>query len=178
MRVTAKAQRSDGWWAVEVPEVPGVFTQARRLDQIPDMVADAVELVAGVAKADIVVDVEPITDMDDVVAEAREARQAADEAGTRASATMRFALSNLIQAGYTVRDAGQLLGVSPQRVSQLMASNERADSSRAKVSTASANAKRRFADDRAAALGDATATRTAAKAAARSAVTGRKIMPS
>ena len=32
MKVTAEATRSGGWWAVEVPEVDGAFTQACRLD--------------------------------------------------------------------------------------------------------------------------------------------------
>jgi hypothetical protein len=48
MQVTAKATRSGSWWAVEVPEVDGAFTQARRLDQIPTMVADAVHLLTGI----------------------------------------------------------------------------------------------------------------------------------
>ena len=38
---TAVCTRSGGWWAVEVPEIPGLFTQARRLDQVEDMVRDA-----------------------------------------------------------------------------------------------------------------------------------------
>ena len=38
---TAIAKRSDGWWAVDVPEISGLFTQARRLNQIDDMVRDA-----------------------------------------------------------------------------------------------------------------------------------------
>lgn len=58
MKLTAKAQRSNGWWAVEVPEVPGVFTQARRLDEIPAMVADAVALML-VERANVEVIVEP-----------------------------------------------------------------------------------------------------------------------
>lgn len=43
--VTAIAERSDGWWAVEVPEIPGLFTQARRLDQIDGMVRDAARML-------------------------------------------------------------------------------------------------------------------------------------
>ena len=39
--VTAIARRCDGWWAIEVPEIPGLFTQVRRLDQIAAMVKDA-----------------------------------------------------------------------------------------------------------------------------------------
>jgi hypothetical protein len=42
MKVTAQARRTGDWWAVEVPEVDDVFTQANRLDQVPAMVADAV----------------------------------------------------------------------------------------------------------------------------------------
>ena len=33
MEVTAEVSRSGAWWAVEVPEVPGAFTQAERLDR-------------------------------------------------------------------------------------------------------------------------------------------------
>ena len=43
-QLTATATRSEGWWAVSVPEVDGLFTQARRLDQIPAMVRDALTL--------------------------------------------------------------------------------------------------------------------------------------
>ena len=53
MKVTAKVTKSGDWWAVEVPEVDGAFTQARRLDQIPDMVADAVHLLTDVPAEDV-----------------------------------------------------------------------------------------------------------------------------
>ena len=43
--VTAIAERSDGWWAVDVPEIPGLFTQARHLDQIDGMVQDAARIL-------------------------------------------------------------------------------------------------------------------------------------
>ncbi len=42
MEVTAEVSRSGAWWAVEVPEVPGAFTQAERLDQVEAAVVDAV----------------------------------------------------------------------------------------------------------------------------------------
>jgi predicted RNase H-like HicB family nuclease len=38
---TAVAERCGGWWAVRVREQPGVFTQAKRLDQVESMVRDA-----------------------------------------------------------------------------------------------------------------------------------------
>lgn len=52
-------ERSGDWWAVSVPEVPGAFTQAKRLDQVPAMVADAVALLADVPAADVHVTVAP-----------------------------------------------------------------------------------------------------------------------
>ncbi len=58
MKVTAKAVRDGGWWVVEVPEVDGAFTQARRLDQIPAMVADAVGLLEDVPAEDVEVDLD------------------------------------------------------------------------------------------------------------------------
>lgn len=48
MRVAAEITRSGEWWAIQVPEMPGVFTQARRLEQVPEMVRDAVALMADV----------------------------------------------------------------------------------------------------------------------------------
>lgn len=49
MKVTAIVTRSGDWWAVEVPDVAGgIHTQAKRLDQVPAMVQDAVALMLGV----------------------------------------------------------------------------------------------------------------------------------
>lgn len=59
---TAIATRSDRWWAVEVPAVDGLLTQTRRLDQIPNMVRDALALFPEVdddpAAAEVVVEVD------------------------------------------------------------------------------------------------------------------------
>lgn len=43
--ITANAERSGKWWAVSVPEIEGLFTQTRCLDQIPAMVRDAAALL-------------------------------------------------------------------------------------------------------------------------------------
>lgn len=53
MDVTAVCVRSGDWWAVTVPEVEGGFTQARTLDQVPEMVADLVQLGTGTPAADV-----------------------------------------------------------------------------------------------------------------------------
>jgi uncharacterized protein YegP (UPF0339 family)/predicted transcriptional regulator/predicted RNase H-like HicB family nuclease len=173
MRVTAKAQRSAGWWAVEVPEVPGVFTQARRLDQIPEMVRDAVALVSGKEAGEIEIVVDPHTDMDVVVAEALAARAAATVAQEAAMDAYRDAAKRLSDAGLTVRDSGQLLGVSPQRVSQILEEAIAAVRSQAAVAQRAAARAPRAAKEAQVAAERAAAHAAAARAIAAQATSGR-----
>lgn len=122
MKVTAHAVRSGAWWAVDVPEVPGVFTQARRLDQVSAMVADAVSLMAGIPSDDVEVEVAP--DLPPRVAKdlarARAAQDRANAAAREAATAKREIVRRLREdAGLSVRDVGIVVGISPQRVSQL-----------------------------------------------------------
>lgn len=120
MKITAIARRSGRWWAVEVPEVEGVYTQARRLDQVADMAAEAAALMLDIDESDIEVTVTPHTSKDSIIAQAREAREAADRAADEASRVMRAAARELVSDGMTVRDVGRVMGISHQRVSQLV----------------------------------------------------------
>lgn len=121
MKVTAKVVRSGGWWAIEVPEVPGVYSQAKRLDQIPDVAADAVATMLDIEPEEVEVSIKPRLreavrrDVD----EAKRLSKAAREAEAAASAQMRRAVADAIDEGLTVRDTATLLEISPQRVSQL-----------------------------------------------------------
>lgn len=122
MNVTAICERSGDWWAVTVPEIEGGFTQAKRLDQVPGMVADLVSLANGTPAAEVVIDVKArVPDPDALTMwataseEAERARHLQDEAAGKA----RSAVSALRARGLSVRDVASLLGVSPQRVSQL-----------------------------------------------------------
>jgi predicted RNase H-like HicB family nuclease len=119
MSYTAVCRRAGSWWAVSVPEFKGVHTQARRLDQVAAMTRDAIALMLDVDPGSVEVTVRP--ELPGVVALALESRSAArkaDEAAEQATAT---AVRSLIDDGYTVRDAGTLLGLSPQRISQIAA---------------------------------------------------------
>jgi predicted RNase H-like HicB family nuclease len=51
------AERDNGWWVLTVPAVPGAFSQARRLDQAPEMITDAIALVLGVPETSFAVTV-------------------------------------------------------------------------------------------------------------------------
>ena len=118
INVTGVCTRSGGWWAVEVPEIPGLFTQARRLDQVEAMVRGA----AGMLDVRVgAVTVEPRLDettqrmVDDLFAKRDAARKAQDEASKLARSTV----AALRGEGLTVRDVATVTGVSPQRVSAL-----------------------------------------------------------
>jgi predicted RNase H-like HicB family nuclease len=121
VKVTAKATRSGDWWAVAVPEVEGVFTQVKRLDQVADMAADAVALMLEVAPESIEVEVVP--ELGDVQREVAEATAAAEEAAAaqaRASSLLRSVVATLRRdQSLSTRDVALILGLSHQRVSQL-----------------------------------------------------------
>jgi len=118
----AVARRVGNWWAVDVPGVKGVHTQARRLAQVEPMVRDALAAVLGVPEETLEISIEYHVDEETqrAIAEARHARDAAREAFDRAADATERAVSVLKAHGYSVRDAGHLVGVSFQRVSQLV----------------------------------------------------------
>lgn len=123
MKVTAHATRSGDWWAVEVPEVDGVFTQAKRLDQVASEVADAVGLLEDVDPA--TVEVEVIARLgtadDTAVAALRLERDRLEAEQLALAADARLIAASLVRkAGLSLRDAGQMLGISHQRVAQLL----------------------------------------------------------
>lgn len=125
---TAVCRRSGGWWAIRVPEVTGLHTQVRRLDQAEDMTRDAIVLMLDVDPADVQIEVRP--EVPAPVENALAARREAREREAAADAATEEAVRQLLKAGYTMRDAGRLLGLSPQRISQIAAAAPRVRSSR------------------------------------------------
>ncbi|WP_068429606.1 hypothetical protein [Piscicoccus intestinalis] len=118
---TVTAERTPrGWWVLEAPEV-GAVSQVRRLDQVADEMREAVAHLAGLAESEVELEVEPVLPADFVAARdlARARRQEADRLRDEAAAAHREAVRILSDRGYTVRDIGTLMDVSPQRVSQL-----------------------------------------------------------
>ena len=87
---TARASREEGWWTVEVDGVPGLFTQAKRLDQIPNMVRDALTLFPEVEDdpASAAVTVVPEDKYAEQVASVRELRDQAAQTQEKASRAM------------------------------------------------------------------------------------------
>lgn len=118
MNVTAVAERSGNWWAVEVPEIPGLFTQARRLDQIDGMVRDAARML-GREVGMVTVDPKLPEEDERMIDELLAARREATEARAKASRLTAGAVDALRGQGMTVRDVADIIGITPQRVSAL-----------------------------------------------------------
>lgn len=115
------AERDGSWWAIRVPELRGVYSQARRLADVEAMARDATALMLDVPPDTFGISVEPVldTDLARLVDQARGDRLEAERAAQRASEQLRAAVDRLVSAGLTVRDIAHLLGLSHQRVAQV-----------------------------------------------------------
>ena len=116
--VTARVTRSEGWWAISVEEIPGLFTQARRLDQVANMVRDAASLLGVEVDA---VEVLPVLDSDlqRMLEELEAARREAEEKRRISSSLTRQIIRRFREEGLTLRDIASLVGLSQQRVAVL-----------------------------------------------------------
>ena len=121
-RYTVRARRSGHWWALDVVGVRGAHTQVRRIDQAEDMAREAIAGVLDIPPASFTIVVAPEVPaaVRTMVDEATNARSQAAQAQVAAAHLTRDAARRLVQEGLTVRDAGSLLGVSHQRIAQLV----------------------------------------------------------
>jgi len=119
-----RARRIGSWWALDVEGVSGAHTQVRRIDQADEMARDAIAGILGVARDSFEVQVAPVVPdaIRAMVDEAAQARSQAARAQDVAARLTREAAQRLVDEGLTVRDAGVLLGVSHQRIAQLVRS--------------------------------------------------------
>lgn len=119
----AEIVRDDKWWMVHIPEIDGL-TQARRLSEAAKMGREYIALATDTPISDIAVDIVSVTvpGIGNVAIRAstiREHRDAVQAAAAAANQEARDYAAALTAAGVPVRDAAELLGVSPQRISQL-----------------------------------------------------------
>ena len=119
---TARAERDEGgWWVVTVPELDGVFTQSRRLDRVEDLARDAIALWLEVPSTSFNVELKAaVPELDEQIAEVDSLRREAERLREQAAAGSRELARELSARGLTVRDIGQVLGVSYQRAAQLL----------------------------------------------------------
>ena len=115
--------REDRWWMIAVPAIDGL-TQARRVTEIEEMACSLIAISTDTPLTDIAVHIVAITvpTLGDILGNARHIEELRDEArrieAKATEATQQFAV-DLTTHGIPVRDTAALLGLSPQRVSQI-----------------------------------------------------------
>ena len=119
--------RENGHWLADVPSLEGAHTYARSLPTLDQAVREVVVLAADLpdeAMPVLVLDYEYHTgdaSLDVTAQEVRQLRREADELAAAAATRTGRAAAELVARGLSVRDVAALLGISPQRVSQLTA---------------------------------------------------------
>ena len=119
-----RAVRSGSWWAITVPDFPGVYSQARRLDQVEAMAREAIAMMLDVDTDQIgriEVKVVPPPRAAALIGTMNDALETAREASEAAASARREAAKALRADGLPMRDVGRLLGLSHQRFSQILA---------------------------------------------------------
>jgi len=116
------ATQEERFWLLSVPELD-VVTQARTLDRAEATVRDLIAVWLDVPADSFAVEVEPRLNDEwtKLLRETRDARTTADKASARASELLRTSVTTLHDAGLSAREVGSLLGISYQRVQQLLA---------------------------------------------------------
>ena len=106
---TVHSRRVGDWWAIEVPGVPHVHTQARRLDQVEGTARDAIALLLDVPKSSFDVLVKPVLPkpLQRKVDQVRRLRRLADLSQRQATTASAYTVLDLASKGHlTVREIG------------------------------------------------------------------------
>jgi len=110
-----------GHWIAKVPAVKGCHTYGRSIHEARERIREALGLfVKDAGRARLVDDVRLPANVRNLLARQREARSRLELEQERARAVLARAVVALTEElGLSVRDAGELLGISHQRVQQL-----------------------------------------------------------
>ena len=120
MELTAKCERKAEGWSVDVPELD-LHTTAKRLDKVTEMVKKVALEKGAEDNCELIINVIAtmpgiICDIETAQAKMKEAARLQEEA----SAEIRDVVARMRDQGLTMRDIAVLLGVTPQRVAQLV----------------------------------------------------------
>jgi predicted RNase H-like HicB family nuclease len=117
-----------GWWGAQVKEAPAAITQGRTIAEARRRIREALALAlnddAAAKRAKLIDDVKLPADVRRALEEARAARARLATASKKAQKSTAKAVRALLESMHlSVRDAGDLIGISPQRVHQLAHEN-------------------------------------------------------
>jgi predicted RNase H-like HicB family nuclease len=116
-----------GTWTAKVPSVPGCHSYGRTIEQARERVREALDLwVRDASTAYLVDEVRLPARLRASVTRARVARKKAEQQNERAQRTAAQAATELTRdLRVSLRDAGEVLGLSRQRIQQLTAGKSR-----------------------------------------------------
>lgn len=121
MEIKAECERKSNTWRVRVPELDNLLISSKRLDQATEQIKDLVMESQGIERCDIVVKVE--TTLPGIMCDLEQAQQKMKDAHRlqeESSKEIRDVVARLRLEGLSMRDVGVLIGVSAQRVAQLV----------------------------------------------------------
>jgi len=126
---TVRYERDEtGWWVAQVKEAPAAITQGRTIAEARRRIREALALTldddAAAERAKLVDDVRLPAEARRALQEARAARARLASESKKAQESTAKAVRTLLKGMHlSVRDAGDLIGISPQRVHQLAHEN-------------------------------------------------------
>jgi len=112
-----------GWWLATVVGVAGGHTQGRTLEQAERRIREALALYIperAARDAELVADVRLSSQARRVLDDVTTNREVAEAAAKHAQKSARIAANSLTRQGLSLRDVGRLLGVTRQRIYQLV----------------------------------------------------------
>ena len=107
------------YWLVRIPAIDGL-TQARNYAEVELMAREYISLVRDVDLAEVSIASVAVEGVSEVIRQAAEERARAKELESAASRRVREAAKSLRSSGVSLVDIGAILGVSHQRVHQLI----------------------------------------------------------
>jgi DNA-directed RNA polymerase specialized sigma24 family protein len=118
---TAEVQRDGKFWLIRVPEIDR-STQALRYRDVVAMASDLIEIMEGVESDDYDLHLKVVLPdaVKDHLARAEVLREEARRANAESAKESREAVKQLLAQGLSQREAGDVLGMSFQRVNQLV----------------------------------------------------------
>lgn len=133
MTYTATVTREGGWWLATVDGLPGAHTEAQTLARLDIYVREVIVLAADLpdeAMPDLEItyrfDLAPLAE----AARSASRRRRLERAHKRVVAESTAIARELIEAGYSTRDAATVLGVTPGRISQIAPRTSRSGAER------------------------------------------------